>query len=135
MAFDKPVRNRGKFDPSRPLVAVVAVRGMVKGDLASHRGTRSRRAEWWRRGWVTYAEESDQVEEVQKTLPAPEPEQKAPAETETPEPETLQVGPKPVSAEEGKQGWWLITFDDDSKKKVRRSVVEELGLLDDETEE
>lgn len=121
MAFDKGTRNRGRFDYSKPLVAAIGFRGMQSGDTVVH-GSRSKRAEWWRRGWVQYAEHADQVEEKQETAPTEDKQLASDVETG----EEVEA----VSAEEGDRGWWVVTFSDGSIKKMRFAAVEELGLVD-----
>ena len=107
---------------NRPVVATVSFGGLRAGEvLPPMPFSRLRRI--LARGWAVY---QDGVENTEPTV-EPDSDQTVSGNSGEGEDE-----PKAVSAEEGNQGWWLVTFSDGSKKNMRRSSVEDLGLIEKE---
>lgn len=130
-------RPKGKFFPKEDFV--VAERFMqfkVGQDLP--RCSWSKMRVWWRRGMIEYKDpEAVAKKYEQKAQKAKEPEKaegetagEAPVEQDGVEDEPMIETVTAVSADEGEKGWWNVTFDDGTEKKMRKADVAALGLLE-----
>ena len=128
----KAVKPVGRFNPKAPMAVIAPFAGLRPGDPVP-KASYSRLRKWWRRGWIANSHE------LPETAPDLPPElQDSPVEagsSQPPEtvvePRTQTEEPKPVTAEEGLAGWWEVLFDDGSTRKMRKSQVEDLGLIVD----
>lgn len=130
-------KPRGKFIPREPMVFVHPYAGYRSGQMVP-RATYNRLRRWWRMGMICQIsiltkEECKDLGIVdmvfkkssgkEQTAPAKDPQLASDVEGgEASE-------PTPVTAEEGEKGWYRVLFSDGSEKSMRRSAVEDLGLL------
>lgn len=126
-APSKPV---GRFHPRSEMVVLKRFMQMSPGQPVP-KASASRKRIWWRRGCIAAR---DQVPaKVLKELDAIYAEKiaktRAPISVEAVEEPDPVEPTTALRAEEGDKGWWKVSFDDGSEKKMRRADVETLGLI------
>ena len=138
---------------------VRSLQGANAGEICPESRSHRTRRRWWYNRWAVtldqlnegelekldeevaaYLRGDDVEQEENEADPTPPPAEDPVVENdledgEASDDETVEDGDETVtavSAEEGKQGWWEVTFSDGTKQKMRRTEVLELGLLEPE---